>query len=407
MADDDRSGRFDHLLAGTVRDQLGGSPYGAWRSVRDADAVQLSFGFPFPESFPNDELAAATAAVLEREGDRVMQYGGGEYADALSDFVADRASDRGIDLESRTVSLTNGATDGLATVCDAFLEPGDTVVVGAPTFMGALTVFRSYGVELESVPVDESGLDVAALEDRLASMRERGLATPTMVYVVPNFQNPTGATLPEDRRERLVALAEEYDFVVLEDDAYGELRYDGDPVPPLAALDERGRVVRVGTFSKTIGPGVRTGWVIADEELEEPLKIASAGGTNTFTQSVVARYAEDGRYDANVRDLREAYGERRDEALASLSRHMPADADWTDPDGGFFVWITLPEGIDAERLLETAAEEGVVYLPGSMFYPEEGGENCLRISFSYVDSEAFDRGIEALGRAVRGAMADQ
>jgi 2-aminoadipate transaminase len=407
MADNDRSERFDHLLAGTVRDQLGGSPYGAWRSVRDADAVQLSFGFPFPESFPNDELAAATAAVLEREGDRVMQYGGGEYADALSDFVADRASDRGIDLESRTVSLTNGATDGLATVCDAFLEPGDTVVVGAPTFMGALTVFRSYGVELESVPVDESGLDVAALEDRLASMRERGLTTPTMVYVVPNFQNPTGATLTRERRERLVALAEEYDFVVLEDDAYGELRYDGDPVPPLAAVGERGRVVRVGTFSKTISPGVRTGWVIADEELEEPLKIASAGGTNTFTQSVVARYAEDGRYDANVRDLREAYGERRDEALASLSRHMPADADWTDPDGGFFVWITLPEGIDAERLLETAAEEGVVYLPGSMFYPDDGGENCLRVSFSYVDSEAFDRGVEALGRAVRGAMTDQ
>lgn len=407
MADDERTGRLDHLLAGTVRDQVGGSPYGAWRSVRGADAVQLSFGFPFPESFPNDELAAATAAVLEEEGGRAMQYGGGEYADALSEFVADQARGRGIDVESRTVTLTNGATDGLATVCDAFLEPGDTIVVGAPTFMGALTVFRSYGVDVESVPVDESGLDVAALEDWLATRREEGLATPTLVYVVPNFQNPTGATLTRERRERLVALAEEYDFVILEDDAYGELRYDGNPVPPLAAVDDHGRVLRVGTFSKTIGPGVRTGWVLADEELQEPLKVVSAGGTNTFTQSVVARYAEDGRYEHNVERLREAYRERRDAALASLADHMPAGTDWTEPDGGFFIWVTLPGNVDAERLLEAAAEEGVVYLPGSMFFADDGGEDCLRISFSYVDPEEFDRGIRALARATESALTDR
>lgn len=404
---DQRSGQFDHLFAGPVRAELGGSPYGAWRSIQANDAVQLRFGFPYPDSFPTEDLCAATEAVLTEEGDRVMQYGGGKHASRLPEIVVERATARGIDCGPGQVRLTNGATDGLTSVCDAFLDPGDLLICGEPTFMGALSVFRASGAAVEGVPVDEDGINVAELSTRLAARRSAGRTTPKLVYVVPTFQNPTGVTLSLTRRKRLLELATEYDFLIIEDDAYGALRYDGEPVPPLAALDDTGRVVRLGTFSKTIGPGIRTGWVIAHEDLLTGLRLVSAGGTNTFTQSVVARFVDDGLLAENIQRLRAGYRERRDHALTCLSEHLPDGATWSNPDGGFFVWVHLPHGIDAADLLPAAVDEGVVYLPGHRFFPGDGGDNSLRLSFSYVGREDLDRGIAALGRTIRDAIADE
>ncbi|MFB6210970.1 MAG: PLP-dependent aminotransferase family protein [Halobacteriales archaeon] len=408
MAEDERTGKFDHLFTKTVREGIGEAGYGNWRSVSAPDAASLSFGFPYPDSFPNDELVAAAEAVFEEEGDTALQYGGGEYADHLAEAVAERARMRNMDPDPEdNILLTNGSTHAIDIVCQTFLEHGDDLFVEAPTFMGALALFKNYGVEVSGFPIEEGkGLDVDAVADELATRREEGGPLPKMFYTIPNFQNPSGTTLGIDRREQLLDLAEEYDFVILEDDAYGELRYYGEDVDPLRALDDSGRVIRVSTFSKTICPGVRTGWIIADNEIYEQLRRMSGGGTNTFTQSVLGRYCEEGLLDKNIQTFKQAYKDRRDHMLECLEEYMPETADWTEPDGGFFVWVTLPEGIDAEEMLPTAAEEGVTYLAGHRFYPDDQGRNCLRLSFSHVSFDEMERGIEALGTATRSMMAE-
>ena len=404
MDERDRAGTFDHLFAGTVRDAVEGSTYGAWRAISAPEAASLSFGFPFPEAFPTEELATAAREVLDENPEGPLQYGGSEDIEQLVEGIARRAEERGIDADEETIMVTAGATHAVDAVCRTFLEPGDAVFLGVPTFMGTLYVFENYGVEVVGFEIDADGVDVEAIAEALHARREEGRPIPKLLYTIPNFQNPTGATLSLDRRRRLLELAEEFDFVIVEDDAYGELRYDGEDVPPLAALDETGRVVHVGSFSKTIAPGVRTGYAIAHEEILDGMELVDSGGTNTFVRTVLGRYFAEGHYEANLEELRAAYGDRRDHMLGCLDEHLPEACAWSEPDGGFFVWVELPEGLDAEELLSEAAEEGVTYLPGSMFYPDGRGERCLRLSFSYVPYEEMERGVQAIARSVRSAL---
>ena len=404
--DGDRTGAFDHLFAETVRRGLGEEGYGSWRSIDAPGAISLSFGFPYPESFPNDELVAAAEAVFEEEGEVALQYGGGEYADRLVEAVVERERRRGIDCEAENVLLTNGATHAIDVVCHTFLEPDDEVFVEAPTFMGTLKLLLNYGAEVTGFETDADGLRVDAVAAELEERREAGAPLPKLLYTIPTFQNPTGTTLSLDRRERLLSLAEEYDFVVIEDDAYGELRYRGEDVPPLAALDGSGRVVRTNTFSKTVAPGVRSGWVLGDAEIVEEVSRMRAGGANTFTQSVLGRYCTEGPFEENVEELRARYETRCAHMLDCLEEQMPPGVEWTEPAGGFFVWVTLPEGVDTEELLPTAAEEGVTYLPGRLFFPDDRGHNCLRLSFSHVSPAEMERGVAALARATRSAMSE-
>jgi 2-aminoadipate transaminase len=406
VSGEEHSGAFDHLFTAAVRDGLGEEGYGSWRSIDEPDAVSLSFGFPYPESFPHDELVAAAEAVFEEESDTALQYGGGDYADRLVEVVAERERERGIDCGTENVLLTNGATHAIDVVCHTFLERGDEVFVEAPTFMGTLKLLGNYGVEITGFGNDADGLRVDAVAEELERREEVGETTPKLLYTIPTFQNPTGTTLTRERRERLLDLAEAHDFVVVEDDAYDALRYHGEDLPPLAALDRSGRVVRTNTFSKTVAPGVRSGWVLADEEILEEVTRMRAGGANTFTQGVLGRYCTEGPFEENVAELRRRYAERRDHMLDRLEEHMPPGTDWTEPDGGFFVWVTLPECIDTAELLPRAAAEGVTYLPGELFFPDDRGDNCLRLSFSHVSPEEMERGIAALARATRSWMAE-
>lgn len=402
----DRLSRFDHLYTGTVRATLDEPGYGSWRSLSAPDAVSLSFGFPYPDSFPEAALSDSLDAVLREEGSDALQYGGGDYVERLKEEVLGIERRHGVEGETENLLLTNGATHALDSIARTLLEPGDEILVESPTFMGSLSLFENFSADVTGIPVDENGLDVDAVAAELAAREQRGEALPKLLYTIPNFQNPTGTTLSRERRERLVELAREYGFLVVEDDAYGELRYDGDDVTPMAALDDEGWVVRMGTFSKTIAPGVRTGWVLGHEALVEQFSRLAAGGTNTFTQSVLGRYFEAGHYEPVVEELTTAYAERRDAMLDSLAAHLPPGSDWTEPEGGFFVWVTLPEGIDSEELLPAAAEEGVTYLPGSHFFPDESSRRSLRLSFSHVTPEAMDRGIAALARATESALTE-
>ena len=401
VSEDGRSGAFDHLFTAAVRDGLGEEGYGSWRSIDAPGAVSLSFGFPYPESFPEEELIAAAEAVFDEEGDEALQYGGGDYVDRLVDAIVEQERREGIDCGPENVLLTNGATHAIDVVCHTFLEHGDEVFVEAPTFMGSLKLFGNYGVELTGFENDAEGLKVEAVAAELERRREAGEPIPKLLYTIPTFQNPSGTTMSLERREQLVDLAAEYDFVVVEDDVYGRLRYSDEEVPPLAALDGTGRVVRTNTFSKTVAPGVRSGWVLAEEEILEEVTRMRAGGTNTFTQSVLGRYCTEGPFEGNVAELRAEYATRCDHMLDCLEEHMPPEAEWTEPDGGFFIWVELPGGIDTEELLPRAAEEGVTYLPGALFFPDDRGHNCLRLSFSHVSPEEMDEGVAALARATR------
>lgn len=404
MGGDDRTADVRPLLTDPVRAAMDAPGYGSWRSLLEPDAALLSFGFPYPGSFPAEELTAATEQLLSEERDSALQYGGGEYADSLRAAVLDRAAERDIACSDDQLLLTNGATHAIDVVCRTFIEPGDPVVVEAPTFMGALKLFRNYGADVEGVALDDDGLDVEALAATLEARSQAGERLPKLVYTIPNFQNPTGVTLTEERRRRLLELAAEYDFLVLEDDPYGEIRFYGEEVPSVAALDDAGRVVRVNTFSKTIAPGVRTGWIIAQAPAIEAMKRVDAGGTNVFTQGVVGRYCAEGHLAEAVPELRREYRRRRDRMIACLDERMPAGVDWSEPDGGFFLWLELPGTIDADAMLPAAIEAGVVYLPGSLFYPDGGGHDRARLSFSYASPAEIERGIEALATTVRAAV---
>ncbi len=407
MSDGKASDRFDHLFTETVREGRTAGRSGSWRAIDAPDAVSLSFGFPFPDSFPTTELVTAAEAVFETEAAQALQYGGGEYTSRLAEAITAQERARGINCEPEQILVTNGAVHAIDLISRTFLEPGDPVFVEAPTFMAALGIFRNHGAEVTGIDLDSEGLRIDALATVLERRRDAGQPLPKLLYTIPTFQNPTGTTMTRGRRDRLLELAAEYDFLILEDDAYDQLRYADDQVAPLAGLDETGRVLRVNTFSKTVAPGVRTGWVLGHPELLAELDRLRAGGTNTFTRSILGWYCTEGPYEKNVAKLRARYAERRDHLLARLEERMPPAVEWTEPAGGFFVWVELPAGLDAEELLPAAAEEGVTYLPGELFFPDDRGHNCLRLSFSHASFEDLTRGIEALARTVKSAHIEQ
>ena len=400
MQEDSSSTPLEHLLTEPVREAIDRSAYGSWQNIATEEAVSLSFGFPDPDLFPDAELSESVDAVLEEEGEKALQYGGGEYSETLETFLTEQESTRGIDFERDELLVTSGATHAIDSTCRAFLEPGDTILVEEPTFMGVLGVFWNFGVDVIGVPVDDDGLDVSALETVLETRRARGQDSPKLLYTIPDFHNPTGTTLSRGRREKILELATTYDFAVLEDGAYSDLWFDEETPPPLAALDETGRVIRIGSFAKTVAPGIRLGWLTAPARVQKAVRTVAAGGTNTFTRSVVGRYCDVGYFDTLVTTLRDVYAEKRDHMLDELEIHMAEDVTWTEPDGGFFIWVELPEHIDTAEMLEPAANAGVTYLPGSLFYPGDGGTNCLRLSFTYVKENDITAGIEVLGETI-------
>mgnify|MGYP000601520954 CR=1 FL=1 len=417
MTESDRERRFDHLFATTVRERLDDPGFTGGASPPAPDAVPLTYGFPYPESFPEAALREAVETVLDEEAADVLQYGGGEYVERLHDGLLAREAVHGVDATRDELLVTNGATHALDAIGSTFLDPGDEVLVESPSFVWSLAVLDNHGADLTGVDLDGDGLDPDALEALLERREAAGEPIPKFLYTIPSFQNPTGATLTKERRERVLELAEQYDFLVVADDAYGELRFEGESPPPLAALDDSGRVIRLGTVSKTIAPGVRTGWIVAHEALIDEISDMAAGGTNTFTQSVLGRYFDAGHYEPTLDGLLEGYETRRDAMIDALERHLPPGSSWTEPDGGFFLWVTLPEGVDAEEMLPLAAEEGVTYLPGERFYVRDGGrqgapdpddegsgERSLRLSFSHCSPEELDEGVAALARATEAYL---
>ncbi|MGE0453669.1 MAG: PLP-dependent aminotransferase family protein [Vicinamibacteria bacterium] len=377
------------------------------------DVISFGGGLPAPEVFPIAEIQAAADRVLQEHGAHALQYGPTEGYRPLRELLVRHLGRYGIRVGAENLLVTSGSQQALDLIGKLFVNPGDHLLVENPTYLGALQAFRAYQAEFLTVPLDDAGMDVSRLEEAL----RRG---PKFVYVLPNFQNPAGVTLGLERRRRLVELAGRYGVPILEDDPYGQLRYEGVNVPPIVQIDAevhgcghrerslRGGVIYLGTLSKVLAPGLRLGFVVAPEEVIQRLVLLKQGAdlhTATFNQMVAYEAARGGFLDRHVRRIRSVYGARRDAMLGALAAHMPEGVSWTRPQGGLFLWVTLPSGLDAAKVLESALREKVAFVPGSAFHACGGGENTLRMNFSYCSPERAAEGVERLGKVIRAAIA--
>jgi 2-aminoadipate transaminase len=315
------------------------------------------------------------------------------------------ARDQGIVAARENVMLTNGGSQACQLVLDLLVDPGDTVIVENPTWMGFLYMVNNLKAKAIGVSVDEHGTNVDELEQTLARLKSEGIR-PKLIYVIPNFQNPTGVSTTLERRKRIVELAREYGTIVLEDDAYYDLRYAGEPIPPIQTLDDSGSVWYTGTFSKIVGAGMRLGWLVAPAEVITTISVLKTdGSSNVFGAHVIAEWLPE-HLDDHIAQLKSVYSRRRDLMLDALERNMPEGVSWTVPDGGFFLWVTLPDGIDSTAMRGQVQELGVDYLPGATCATPGDAANQFRLCYSFVTDDQIEPGIKVIAEVVKGEIAE-
>ncbi len=373
------------------------------------EIISFGGGLPAPDVFPVERFEQACHKVLADHGAMALQYGTTEGYQPLREMIAENMARYGIVASADNVLITSGSQQALDLIGKLLINRGDRILVEAPTYLGALQAFNVYGAQYVSVPVDNDGL----ISDRVDESLRSG---PKFMYVLPNFQNPSGVTLSEGRRHQLILLADKYGIPIVEDDPYGQLRYEGEHIAPLVVLDREnlqrdngftlGNVIYLSTFSKTLAPGSRLAWMVAPEDVIAKLvqlKQAADLHTSTFNQYVAYEVARDGFLDQHVRLIRRVYRERRDAMLESLKDFFPQEVTWTHPQGGLFLWVTLPDGTDSEALFHSALAENVAFVAGDCFYANNGheGSRHMRLNFSHSRPELIREGIRRLSLAVK------
>jgi 2-aminoadipate transaminase len=364
------------------------------------DVISFAGGLPAPELFPIREFEEASRHVLTTDGERALQYSLTEGLLSLREGLAEKMQKYGVDAKPHNILLTNGSQQALDLIGRIFIDEGDVIVTGKPTYLGALQAFKVYSPEVVGITVDDQGMRVDELEKALAATR------PKFIYVLPNFHNPMGVTLTLERRREIVKLAAKHGVPIIEDDPYGELRFEGEDITPIVVLHKE-NVIYLSTFSKTLAPGIRLGWVAAPEQIVRKLvqaKQATDLHTSTFIQMIADDIMRRGILKAHSKVIKEAYGERRHIMTASMEEHFPEGVTWTKPVGGLFLWVRTPESLNTMDLLETAVEEKVAYVPGTVFYPDGSGLNTMRLNFSNATPDKIREGIKRLGRVLEKAI---
>ena len=395
--------RTKFVKSSTIRELL--------KLTQRPEVISFAGGLPAPDVFPVERFETACHRVLEAKGAMAMQYSASEGYTPLREYLAQKMARYGIIAGAENVLITSGSQQALDLIGKLLINSGDRILVEAPTYLGALQAFNVYGAEYVSVPVDHDGLRTGELEEALRS-------GPKFMYVLPNFQNPGGVTLCEPRRHELVLLADKYGIPIIEDDPYGQLRFEGEHLPPLLVLDrdnlrrddgKLGNVIYLSTFSKTLAPGIRLGWIVAPPDVISKLVQFKQGAdlhTSTFDQMVAYEVVHDGFLDEHVKKIRAVYRERRDVMLAALSEYVPPEVTWTHPQGGLFLWATLPEGLDMEHLFQAALRENVAFVPGDCFYATgDEGRRHMRLNFSHSNPQQIREGIRRLGLSVARELA--
>ncbi|WP_420631243.1 PLP-dependent aminotransferase family protein [Candidatus Leptofilum sp.] len=382
------------------------------------DIISFAGGLPAPEMFPVEAFEAASSRVLQEHGSQALQYSTTEGYLPLREFIVEKMGRYGIEASVDNVLITSGSQQALDLIGKLLINPGDLILTERPSYLGAIQAWRAYQAEFSSVPIDHDGLRVDLLEEALCG-------GPKFMYVLPNFQNPGGVTLSYERRLALIDIADHYGVPIIEDDPYGELRFEGEHIPPLVVLDAdklngrqyihhddphcyfKGNVIYMSTFSKTLAPGLRLGWIVAPKRVIQQCVMTKQGmdlHTSSFIQMVAYEVAKDGFLTEHVRNIRDVYRQRRDIMLAAMTEHFPPGVNWTHPQGGLFLWVTMPDELDSTAVLEEAIANKVAFVPGATFYPNDGGENSFRLNFSNATPEEIQEGIARLGQVLQHVL---
>ncbi len=368
------------------------------------EVVSLAGGMPYVSALPTELVTSAIDRVMRERGDMALQYGSGQGSPTLREQILDVMALEGISAHADDVVVTTGSQHALELISKLFLDPGDVVLAEGPSYVTALVVFRSFQAEVSHVPMDDHGLIPEALRERIAAMKAAGKRI-KFLYTIPTFNNPAGVTLSAERRLEILEIARENNILVLEDNPYGLLYFDNPPPEALRSLESDG-VVYLGTFSKTLAPGLRVGWAVAPHAIREKLILANEAAVlspSSFTQLVVSEYLSTADWQAQIGIFRGVYRERRDALLSALSEHLP-NLHWTVPNGGFYVWLTLPSQVDAKSMLPRAVKQLVAYTPGTAFYADGNGRNNIRLSFCYPIPDFIREGVRRLATVIGGEI---
>jgi 2-aminoadipate transaminase len=398
---------WDHRYAQRTQRMTSSAIRELLKITEDPEVISFAGGMPAPDVFPVEEFSAACGQVLKEWGALALQYGSTEGYLPLREMIARHTERYGISVTAENILITSGSQQALDIIGKVFINPGDRILVEEPTYLGALQAWNAYGAEYVTVRMDENGMVIDELENALRS----GVK---FIYVLPNFQNPTGVTLSTERRQKLLEIADQYGVPIIEDDPYGQLRYEGENLPSIVSMDNeyrkngsneyRGNVIYLSTFSKTLAPGLRLAWVIAPAQVIRKLVQAKQGAdlhTSTFNQIVAYEVARGGFIDRHIWLIRRVYGERRNIMLDAMEELFPPGVQWTKPQGGLFLWGMLPQEMDTAAIFKIAVARKVAFVPGSSFFALGGGKNTMRLNFSYSNPEQIHIGIERLANVLK------
>ena len=389
------SSRMDLLKGSAIRELLA--------LANKPEVLSFAGGMPAPELFPVEKIKAATNAVLDEQGKVALQYSSTEGFPRLREQIAERMEAKnGIKTSAANILITEGSQQGLDYSARVFLNKGDVVLLESPSYLGAINAFKACEPTFIEIPTDDNGMIMEELEKVLASTENV-----KMIYVIPDFQNPTGRTWTLERRHKFMEIINKYEIPVIEDNPYGELRFENENMPALKSLDTKGLVVFLGTFSKILVPGYRLGWVCASDEILSMFNFIKQGAdlqTPTVTQLEANKYMEMFDLDKHVDTIRELYKHRRDVMMKTMEETFPKEAKFTHPDGGLFTWVELPEYIDTRKMALQCLEKKVAYVPGGSFFPNGGHENCFRMNYSCMPDDKIVEGVKAIAEVIKANL---
>ncbi len=375
--------------------------------TQQPDIISFAGGLPAPESFPIDDLKEIVNHVLYEDGAASLQYDATEGLMELRQTLVEKYRSEGVNCNVENLIVTTASQQALDLIGKTFLNKGDKVICGLPSYLGGLSAFMSYGAQMVGITLDEYGMRADKLEDVLKEMKQNG-EKPKFIYIIPDFQNPTGITMPTWRRIEILELAHKYDVLIVEDSPYREIRFEGEHQPLMYQLDNSGQVITLGTFSKIVAPGFRIGWVLAHPLVLDKIVILKQSAdlcTATFVQKIAAKYMQSPRFDSNLKQTIDLYRHRRNLMLQGFKKYMPKAVTWTEPEGGLFLFLSLPEYMDAEELFHKAVEKRVAFVIGKVFYPDGTGKNTMRLNFSFADDDRNRAGVIRLAKVIENEIA--
>ncbi|NOQ24295.1 MAG: aminotransferase class I/II-fold pyridoxal phosphate-dependent enzyme [Bacteroidales bacterium] len=370
------------------------------------DVISFAGGLPAPETFPIEQLKEITCEILDNDGTAALQYGATEGVLELRQILVDRYKKQGLNLDLNNLVITTSSQQGLDLLAKIFINRGDKVICGLPSYLGGLGAFNSYGAEMIGIKFDEHGMRADLLEEKLAELKSQGIK-PKFIYIIPDFQNPAGITMPESRRLEIIAIAKKYDILIAEDSPYREIRFEGKAQKTIYELDNSGHVILLGTFSKIFVPGFRVGWVVADEKIIDKFVTAKQSTdlcTPTLNQKIIHKYIEKGYFDENLKEIIVQYHYKRDNMLNAFKEYMPDGVKWTLPEGGLFLFLTLPNNMDAQTLFQKAVDNNVAFVLGTVFHCDGSGKDTMRINFSFMPKDKTTEGVKRLAKVIKDEM---